>query len=88
MSTLDAPLNELHDQLAALQRHVLGLERDYRELAERDDLAVDDLGEDMTPAECLARVSESLAALRRGLGDAETRRSEAKQAAARLYVAR
>ncbi|MEE3851931.1 hypothetical protein VZC37_16435 [Gordonia sp. LSe1-13] len=57
MSSLDAPLNDLHDQLEALQRTVLSLERDYRALAERDDLAVYDLGDEMTPGECIARIS-------------------------------
>ncbi|MCX2966208.1 hypothetical protein [Gordonia aquimaris] len=86
MSTLDAPLNDLYDQLESLQRTVLGLERDYRALAERDDLAVDDLGDEMTPGECIARISESLAAVRRSISDAQTRHSEAKEAAARLFT--
>lgn len=86
MSTLDAPLNALYDDLAALDRSVQSLERDYRDLAQRDDLAIDDLADDMTPAECIARVSEALIALRRSLADAEARRGEAKEAAARLYL--
>ena len=62
------------------------MERDYRELAQRDDLAVDTVGADTTPAECLAQVTEALASIRELLNAAEQARSTAKRAAARLYL--
>ncbi len=86
MSTLDEPIDRLYDDILAIQRRTVDVERDYRELAQRDDLAVDTVGADTTPAECLAQVTEALASIRELLNAAEQARSTAKRAAARLYL--
>ena len=86
MSTLDEPIDRFYDEILAVQRRAVELVRDYRALAQRDDLAVDTLGVETTPAECIAQVTECLTAMRRSLDDAEVWRSDAKRAAARLYI--
>ena len=86
MSTLDEPIDRLYDDILAIQRRTVDVERDYRELAQRDDLAVDTVGADTTPAECLAQVTEALASIRELLNAAEQARPPAKRAAARLYL--
>lgn len=88
MSTLDEPIDRLYDIILAVQRRTIEIERDYRELAQRDDLAVDTLGVETTPAECIAQVSEALITMRRYLDAAEEARSNAKRAAARLFIDR
>lgn len=88
MSTLDEPIDRLYDEILAVQRRATELERDYRELAQRDDLAVDTLGVETTRAECIAQVAEALTALREHLDGAEAARSDAKRAAVRLYLDR
>lgn len=88
MSTLDEPIDGLYDDIRNLSRKVLDIERDYRDLAERDDIAVDTLGASIIPGEALAVVTESLTALRRTLDDAENHRAQAKRAASRLYIDR
>lgn len=88
MSTLDEPIDRLYDTILAVQRRAVDIERDYRDLAHRDDLAADTLGADTTPAECIAQVTEALVALRRGLDAAEEARANAKRAAERLYIDR
>lgn len=88
MSTLDEPIDRLYDDILAVQRRAVDIEREYRSLAQRDDLAVDTLGADTTPAECIAQVSEALTTMRRALDAAEDARSAAKNAAARLYIDR
>lgn len=64
------------------------LERDFRDLAHRDGLAVDTLGAETTPAECIAQVTKALTTMRRYLDGAEDARSAAKNAAARLFLDR
>ena len=86
--SLDQPIDELYDGILAVQRKAVHIERDYRALATRDDLAVDTLGADTTPAECIAQVTEELASMRRYLDAAEEARSAAKNAASRLYIDR
>lgn len=88
MGTLDEPIDRLYDDILSFQRRTIEMERDYRELAERDDLAVDTLGVETTPAECIAQVTEALTAMRRYLDAAEEARSHAKRAAARLFIDR
>ena len=88
MSTLDEPIDRLYDDILAVQRRAVDIEREYRALATRDDLAVDTLGADTTPAECIAQVVEALTTMRRALDAAEDARSAAKNAAARLYIDR
>lgn len=88
MSTLDEPIDQLYDAILAVQRRAVELERDFRDLAHRDDLAVDTLGAETTPAECIAQVAEALATMRRYLDAAEDARSAAKNAAARLFLDR
>jgi len=88
MSTLDEPIDQLYDAILAVQRRAVDIEREYRDLAHRDDLAVDTLGADTTPAECIAQVTEALTSLRRYLDAAEEARSAAKNAAARLFLDR
>lgn len=51
-NTLDQAVDQLYDPIIALQRQALDIERNYRDLAHRDDLAVDTLGAPHhTPAE-------------------------------------
>lgn len=88
MSTLDEPIDQLYDAILAVQRRAVDIERDFRALAHRDDLAVDTLGAETTPAECIAQVAEALATMRRYLDAAEDARSAAKNAAARLFLDR
>ena len=88
MSTLDGPIDGLYDDILAIQRRAVEIERDYRDLARREDLAVDTLGADTTPAECIAQVTEALSRMRRYLEDAEVARSAAKEAASRLFIDR
>lgn len=88
MSTLDEPVDQLYDAILAVQRRAVELERDFRDLARRDDLAVDTLGAETTPAECIAQVTEALTAMRRYLDAAEDARTIAKNAAARLFIDR
>ncbi|WP_461666506.1 hypothetical protein [Gordonia sputi] len=78
MSTLDEPIDQLYDAILAVERRAVELERDFRDLAHRDDLAVDTLGAETTPAECIAQVAEALATMRRYLDAAEDARSAAK----------
>lgn len=82
----DQPLNELYDDILAIQRSATEYERDYRELAARDDIAVDGLGVETTPAECIAIIAESLAQMQRLLDDVEDQRATAQRAAARLFI--
>ena len=49
-NTLDQAIDQLYDPNIALQRQALDIERNYRDLAQRDDLAVDTLGAPTTPA--------------------------------------
>ena len=88
MSTLDEPIDKLYDDIVAIQRKAVELEREFRGLAERDDLAVDTLGAATTPAECIAQVTECLTTLRHSLDEAEAWRADAKNAASRLYIDR
>lgn len=88
MRTLDEPIDRLYDEILAVQRRAVEIERDYRDLAQRDDLAVDTLGAETTPAECIAQVTEALTAMRRALDAAEEARSVAKNAACRLFIDR
>lgn len=88
MSTLDEPIDRLYDEIRAVARRAMEVERDYRALAERDDLAVDTLGAATTPAECIAQITDALTALRNHLDAAEAARSDAKQAAVRLFFDR
>lgn len=85
---LDEALGPLRDPIIALRRQALGIERIYRALARRDNLAVDTLGAPTTPAESIASITEALAALRDALRAAELHHAEAKRHAARLYLAR
>ncbi len=84
--TLDHAIDALYDPINALQRQVLDIDRSYRDLAQRDDLAVDTLGAPTTPAAAIAGVTEALASLRDALRAAEEHRATAKQYAARLYI--
>lgn len=84
--TLDHAIDALYDPINALQRQVLDIERSYRDLAQRDDLATDTLGAPTIPAEAIAGITEALASLRDALRAAEGRRDTAKQHAARLYI--
>lgn len=86
MSSLDKPIDQLYDDILAVQRTAVDLDRNYRALAHRDDLAVDTLGAPTTPAECLAQVTEALTTMRRFLDAAEDARATAKNAASRLYI--
>lgn len=88
MSTLDEPIDQLYDAILAVQRRAVDIDRDFRALANRDDLAVDTLGAETTPAECIAQVTDELTSLRRYLDAAEDARSAAKNAAARLFLDR
>jgi hypothetical protein len=88
VSTLDEPIDRLYDEIRAVARRAMEVERDYRALAERDDLAVDTLGVATTPAECIAQITDELTALRNHLDAAEAARADAKQAAARLSLER
>lgn len=88
MSTLDEPVDQLYDAILSIQRRTVDIEREYRALANRDDLAVDTLGAEATPAECIAQVTEALTAMRRYLDAAEDARTVAKNAAARLFIDR
>lgn len=72
-----------YDDVVAIRGRVVGLERDYRALGQRDDLPVDTLG-DETPADCIAEITEALASLRRLLLAAEVARERARSAAGRL----
>lgn len=88
MSTLDEPIDQLYDAILAVQRRAVDIDRDFRALANRDDLAVDTLGAETTPAECIAQVTDELTSLRRYLDAAEDASSAAKNAAARLFLDR
>lgn len=88
MSTLDEPIDQLYDAILAVQRRAVDIEREYRDLARRNDLSVDTLGAETTPAECIAQVSEALTTMRRYLDGAEDARAHAKRAAERLYIDR
>lgn len=88
MSTLGEPIDQLYDAILAVQRRAVDIDRDFRALANRDDLAVDTLGAETTPAECIAQVTDELTSLRRYLDAAEDARSAAKNAAARLFLDR
>lgn len=85
-NSLDHAIDALYDPIVAMQRVAVDLERDYRELAQRNDIATDTLGADTTPGEAIATVTEALAAMRQALDDVETHRATAKRAAARLYI--
>lgn len=87
-ASLDKPVDDLYDPIVALQRRVLTLDRDYRELGQRDDLAVDTLGAATTPGEALAAVTEALAAMRGSLRQAEEHLAVAKRHASRLFIDR
>lgn len=67
---------------------LVNIERDYRDLAQRDDLAVDTLGAPKTPAEAIASITEALASLRDTLRAAEEHQAAAKRHAARLDIDR
>ena len=87
-NTLDQAIDQLYDPIIALQRQSLDIERDYRDLAHRDDLAVDTLGAPTTPAEAIASITEALASLRDTLRAAEEHQAAAKRHAARFYIDR
>lgn len=87
-SSLDHTIDTLYDPLIALQRLLVDAEREYRSLAENDRLAVDTLGVETSPGECVAETVEALADIRALLRTAETRWSDAKRNAGRLYIDR
>lgn len=74
-----------YDDIVAIRGRIVGLERDYRALGQRDDLAVDTLSA-QTPTDCIAEITEALASLRRHLLAAEVARERARSAAGRLIV--
>lgn len=65
------------DDVVAIRARIVGLERDYRVLGQRDNLAADTLGD-------IAEITEALASLRLLLLAAEVARERARSAAGRL----
>ncbi len=66
-----------YDDVVAIRARIVGLERDYRVLGQRDNLAADTLGD-------IAEITEALASLRLLLLAAEVARERARSAAGRL----